>query len=97
MMSKVLDDPEVTGLTPEEIVQLGKEWFEAKAIELFRQEGRQEGHQEEAAKLLLRQLPHRFGKLPKWATDKITLADLATLEKWSLQFLDAQSLKAVFK
>ena len=96
-----MSKPEVTGWTPEEIVQLGKEWFESKAIELFRQEGHQEGHQEgrqeEAAKLLLRQLPHQFGKLPKWAKNKITQADLATLEKWSLQLLDAQSLKAVFK
>jgi hypothetical protein len=66
-----------------EILARGKpEWF---AI------GRKEGKEE----TLTRLLQHRFGDLPLWASQKITDADLPTLEEWNLRVLDAQTLESV--
>lgn len=48
------------------------------------------------ARVLTRQLQRRFGELPTWAQEKIAKADLSALEKWSLQFVEAQSLEEVF-
>ena len=104
MMEKTLYDPEVMGWTPDDIVKLGKEWIETKALEFIRQEGRQEGEeigeqrgerQGRAATLSL-QLQRRFGNTPSWASDKIAKADLPTLERWSLRILDAKSLEDIF-
>ena len=93
MMGKALDNPELMGWTPDEVVKLGKEWIESKVLEFTRQEGEQKGE----TKMLLRQLQRKFGDVPFWAHDKITKADLATLEEWSLRFVDAQSLEDVFE
>ena len=38
----------------------------------------------------------RFGDMPAWVNEKITQADLPTLEAWGLRFVDAQSLEDVF-
>ena len=57
MMGKALDNPEVTGWTPDDIVKLGKEWIESKVVEFSRQEGEQKGE----AKMLLRQLQRASG------------------------------------
>ncbi|MBF0190731.1 MAG: Rpn family recombination-promoting nuclease/putative transposase [Magnetococcales bacterium] len=73
-------------------------------IELAREEGREEGIQIGAqrgerigeAKILIRQLQHRFGTLPAWAHERISTADLDSLEGWSLRFMDAKSLDEVF-
>jgi len=101
MMGKALDNPEMVGWTPDDIVKLGKEWIESKVVELSRQEGHQEGHQEGrqegVVSMLLLQLQHKFGGVPSWAHEKITTANLAALEKWSLRFVDAQSLDDVFE
>jgi len=48
------------------------------------------------AAILTRQLQRRFGDLPTWVQEKIAKADLSILEKWSLQFVDAQYLEDVF-
>ena len=61
-----------------------------------RQEGMQEGMQQAGYKILSTQLTHRFGDLPKWATEKIDNADIDTLEKWSLRLLSAKKLDEVF-
>ena len=61
-----------------------------------KQEGRQEGRQEGEAKLLIRQLRHRFGDLPFWAIQKISDADSATLETWGFRVLDAKNLEEMF-
>ena len=69
----------------QEIIAKGKpEWL---------QQGRQQGE----GAILLRQLQRRFGDIPSDTRDKITKADLSTLEEWSLQVLDAQSLEDVFE
>ena len=96
MMGKVLDNPAITGWTPDDIVKLGKEWIESKVIEFSRQEGRQEGRQEESTAVLLRLLQRRFGNVPTWVHKKIAKADLSTLGEWNLRILDAKSLEDVF-
>lgn len=84
MMGKTLDNPEVTGWTPEEVIELGKKWIESKVF------------QEAESKMLLRLLQCRFGEVPNWAKEKITKTDRATLEEWSLRFVNAKSLEDVF-
>ncbi|MBF0171914.1 MAG: DUF4351 domain-containing protein [Magnetococcales bacterium] len=46
--------------------------------------------------ILMRQLRRRFGTIPEWVNEKVAQADLSSLEVWSLRFVDAQSLDAVF-
>ncbi|MEO5349313.1 MAG: DUF4351 domain-containing protein [Magnetococcus sp. YQC-3] len=53
------------------------------------------GRKEGKAETLTRQLQHRFGDLPLWASQQITDADLPTLEEWILRILDAQTLESV--
>ncbi|MBF0421316.1 MAG: Rpn family recombination-promoting nuclease/putative transposase [Magnetococcales bacterium] len=57
---------------------------------------RQEGEQKGEAKILTRQLQRRFGTVPDWASEKVSKADLPSLENWSLRIFDAQSLDDVF-
>jgi hypothetical protein len=45
---------------------------------------------------LRRLLTRRFGPLPGWAEEKITLADRDELESWVDRVLEAQSLEDVF-
>ena len=47
-------------------------------------------------KLLTRQLQQRFHEVPSWAHDKIAQADPATIEKWGMRILEAQSINDVF-
>ena len=61
-----------------------------------RQEGEQKGEQKGEARMLSRQLRHRFQDIPTWINEKITKADLPTLEEWGLRFVNAQSLEDVF-
>lgn len=68
-----------------------------RLAQTLRQEGRQEGWQEEAARLLKRQLARRFSPLPEGVEGRIDVADLATLEAWLDRILDAESLAAVFQ
>ncbi len=60
------------------------------------QQGIQQGMQQGSNKVLIIQLTHRFGSLPKWAEEKIHNADIKTLEKWSLKLLSARELDEVF-
>ena len=88
MMEKTLYDPEVMGWTPDDIVKLGKEWIETKVLE--------SNQRESEARMLSRQIQHRFGGIPSWTSDKIAKADLPTLERWSLRILDAKTLEDIF-
>jgi len=47
------------------------------------------------AELLIRQLSHRFGPLPKWAESRVIKAKSAQLEKWATAVFDASSLAEV--
>src|SRR5438067_10548544 len=61
------------------------------------QQGRAEGAREEAMSLLTRQLERRFGPLTEEAAGKVSTANLATLEDWSLRLLDARTLEEVLQ
>lgn len=61
------------------------------------QRGRQEGQREGEASMLSRLLQRRFGEPPAWVNDKIAKANLATLEEWSLKFVDAKTLDDIFQ
>ncbi|MBF0420941.1 MAG: DUF4351 domain-containing protein [Magnetococcales bacterium] len=107
-MKSALNSPEMEEITPEYVKQLGKEWFQSMMDatpeeELFslpklehrlvqeRRDSRREGQ----AAMLTRLLQRRFGSVPNWANEKITKANLSSLEEWSLRIFDAQSLDDV--
>ncbi len=62
----------------------------------FTQQGRQQGLQLGAERVLRSLLERRFGALPSWASAKLAAASAEILERWSLQLLDARSLDDVF-
>jgi len=75
-------------LATEEAEQRGIQIGEQRGIQI----GEQKGRQLASSNLLKRLLQRRFGSLPEWAENKISQADLATLEIWTDQILDAQTL-----
>ncbi|MBF0435450.1 MAG: DUF4351 domain-containing protein [Magnetococcales bacterium] len=104
-----LNSPETEGITPEYVIQLGKEWFELMVDatpeeELFSlpkferrlEQEHQDGEREGEAKILTRQLQRRFGELPPWVYERIAKAELSALEDLSLKLLDAKSLGDIF-
>lgn len=65
-------------------------------IDEYIEQGVQKGMQKGMHKVLSTQLTHRFGTLPKWATEKIDEANIDTLERWFLKVLSAEKLDEVF-
>jgi hypothetical protein len=61
-----------------------KDWFE---------EGEAKGRTEEARRLTLLLLSHKFGPLPDWAIDKVVVASRDRLEAALDQILEAQTLE----
>ncbi|MEO5345495.1 MAG: DUF4351 domain-containing protein [Magnetococcus sp. YQC-9] len=109
LMQGSLNSPEMEGVTPEQVALLGREWFdflvdtmpedELSAIpklEHLLVQGRQEGRQEEAASMLLKQMRRRFGQTPDWVSDKVKTASLELIEVWSDNFVFANSVDEVF-
>ena len=82
---------EVDTMLEERVREWNREWLDEGL-----KKGRQEGRQEEAASMLSRLLQRRFNDVPTWAQDKISKAELPTLEAWSLRFVDAKFLEDVF-
>lgn len=79
--------------------QFWQEWLQAglqEGRQVGLQEGRLEGQRAGEARILTRQLERRFGPLPESARQRITNADVSTLEDWGLRLLDAGSLDDVF-
>ena len=62
----------------------------------FAKEHYGKGVREGEALLLLRQLTHRFGELPAEVEARVRAADDATLQRWGVRLLDANTLDAVF-
>ncbi|MBF0139960.1 MAG: DUF4351 domain-containing protein, partial [Magnetococcales bacterium] len=58
--------------------------------------GVKKGRQEGKVEMLTSQLQRRFGSMPEWASERLSKADLPSLENWSLRIFDAQSLDDVF-
>ncbi len=42
-------------------------------------------------RILLRQMEARFGRLPRWAKEKIEQADTEAIEKWSIRLFTAST------
>ena len=56
---------------------------------------REKALSEGKADLLVRQLTHRFGPLPKWAETRVGKAKAEQLEKWATALFDASNLTEV--
>ncbi|MBF0603205.1 MAG: Rpn family recombination-promoting nuclease/putative transposase [Nitrospirae bacterium] len=86
--------------TVREIIRRVRPEEEINMMSIFAQEmitqGRQEGRQEEAASILLKLMRRKFGQMPDWATEKITVAELELIETWSDNFVFANSVDEVF-
>jgi hypothetical protein len=63
-----------------------------QSVEARERECRQAGE----AAMLLRLLARRFGALPEGCTSRVPAADVAELEEWGLQLLDAPTIEDVF-
>ena len=50
------------------------------------------GRQKATLELLTKQLRRRFGRLPRWANDRLRQADLKQLETWAENIFDAKEL-----
>ena len=55
------------------------------------------GHVEGESRILRRQLEHRFGVLPEWASEQLRKAKKEELEAWSTAIFTATTLEAVFR
>ncbi len=75
--------PELQG----EIMTIAQQW-EAEGI--------QKGIQKGEAAMLMRQIRHRFGEVPKPITQQISKADPQTLLIWGEKVLDATNLEEIF-
>ncbi|MBF0137920.1 MAG: hypothetical protein H7833_15010 [Magnetococcus sp. DMHC-1] len=105
LMKGALNIPEMEGITPEGVTQLGKEWFESMVDMTPEEElvslpklghllvqGRREG----GAAILLQILHHRFSNLPAWVESKVFTSDLDALRVWTDRAMNARSLQDVF-
>lgn len=71
----------------------GLEKGEACGILKGKKAGKIEGEIESEARLLQRLIIRRFGKITKWAQQRIEAADTAQLEAWAEAIFDARNLK----
>ena len=79
---------------PDDLMEVGN--MLAERVEQWEQKWKLEGLQQGGAGILLHLLKHKFGNASPEIHEKITNADLSTLEKWSLRCMDAKSLDDVF-
>ena len=105
IMRSSLNNPEMEGITPEYVMQLGKEWFESMvdatpdeelfSLPKFEHRLVQENRGGEA-KMLTHLLQRRFGTVPVWVSEKIAKAEPLLLEEWAGRILDSPTLDSVF-
>ncbi|MBF0294001.1 MAG: Rpn family recombination-promoting nuclease/putative transposase [Magnetococcales bacterium] len=82
------EEPEMMSIFAQEILNNGKPEWAAMV--------RNEGRQEEAAYMLLKQMRRKFGQTPDWVTEKVRSANLELIETWSDNFVFANSVDEVF-
>ncbi|BBI52058.1 hypothetical protein HORIV_44790 [Vreelandella olivaria] len=63
----------------------------------FINEAKQEGRQEEAQRILRKQLGLKFGDLPGWVEQRLDQATAEQLDDWSAAVLTANALDELFK
>lgn len=66
-----------------------------KGVVQGREQGLEQGRQS-AASTLHQLLQRKFGAVPPWAQDRIAAADLAALQRWTLNTLDADRIETLF-
>ena len=84
-----------------EIASMGQlvDWKKNKILARLHSEGLEQGLEQgqELAyrRMLLQVIRHSFGRVPKWATERIASAKLQQLEKWASNFAGAQSVEDI--
>lgn len=75
------------------------DWKKNKILARLHSEGLEQGLEQgqELAyrRMLLQVIRHSFGRVPKWATERIASAKLQQLEKWASNFAGAQSVEDI--
>ena len=71
-----------------------RDWF-AHVEALGVAKGEAKGEATGMLKLFRQQLRTKFGKLPKWADDRLANATTAQIERWSKKFVTARTLEVV--
>ena len=94
-----LRDSEI--IMDKEIASMGQlvDWKKNKILARLHSEGLEQGLEQgqELAyrRMLLQVIRHSFGRVPKWATERIASAKLQQLEKWASNFAGAQSVEDI--
>lgn len=73
-----------------------QEWMRKGHAEGF-ERGREEGREEGQLTVLRRQIERKFGRVPRWAENRLKSATLAQIDDWSLRILDAPTLKDMLR
>lgn len=68
----------------------------AMLAQYIREKGIEQGFRQGKTDALIQSLEARFGGTPNWAMEKIEMASLTEIEKWSLRLLDSKSIEEVF-
>ena len=69
--------------------------LEAIALAKGLAKGQVKGETTGMVKMLRQQLRTKYGKLPKWADNRLNNASIHQIERWSKKFVSAQSLEGV--
>ncbi|MGN7612844.1 hypothetical protein ACQZV8_12250 [Magnetococcales bacterium HHB-1] len=107
-MDKAITDPNLVGITPDDVMQIGKEWLESarRKGELRGEErgflkgeakGEAKGIVKGKAEFLRHLLHEKFDALPPWVSEKLSNATSQQLENWGKQIFTARSLEELFK
>ncbi len=81
----------------ERIMSIAAEQWKAEGMALGKAEGLREGLREGQARTLLRLLERRFGSVSDLLRERVSAADVDTLDRWFDHGLDAPTLDAVFE
>ncbi len=98
-LPQVIELQEMRAMLAERVKTWTEEWKQQgleQGLEQGIEQGIVRGVPLGEAKLLRRQLAHRFGPLPGWVEDRLEHATEADLESWADRILDSQTLDEVF-
>lgn len=91
-----LNQEEASTLTLEELETMLAESIDRWNRQI-REEGREEGRQEEGVRVVLRLIRLKFGPLEPEIEDRVRSADPDRLLEWSERVLTAESLQGIFQ
>ncbi len=79
----------------ERLMKWKEQWLE-KGRREGRREAFEEGRRLGKAETVKNMASQRFGKLPRWAVERIANADIDTLSRWGCRLVDGEPLEGVF-